>query len=86
MTRTENGSGRGYLRCRRCPRHGISLDGLTQTVVERLAGRLGEDCRNMTENLQNCALRETLVCAVERVAVRERDETGRQPVELWWRF
>ena len=95
MTRTANGSGRVYLRCRGaldggCSRHGVALDALTQTVVERLARRLGEDCRDMTENLQSWeqtpALRETLACAVERVAVWERDETGRQPVELWWRF
>lgn len=95
MTRTANGSGRAYLRCRGaldggCSRHGVALDTLTRTVVERLAGRLGEDCRNMTENLQNWAqtpvLREVLVCAVERVAVGERDETGCQTVELWWRF
>lgn len=95
MTRSANGSGRTYLRCRGaldgvCSRHGVDLDALTQTVVERLAGRLGENCRNMTENLQNQrktpALRETLVCALERVAVWERDPAGRQPVELWWRF
>ena len=95
MTRTANGSGRAYLRCRGaldggCSRHGIALDALTRTVVERLAGRLGEDCREMTENLQNWertpALREVLACAVERVAVGERDETGTQPIEVWWRF